>query len=61
MQSIRQGIFDILPPNALDGLTSEDFRLLLNGVGEINIQQLMSYTTFNDESGKLMIEGLLHF
>lgn len=45
-------MFDILPANALDGLTAEDFRLLLNGVGEINVQQLISYTTFNDESGK---------
>ncbi|RWS30595.1 E3 ubiquitin-protein ligase hyd-like isoform X4 [Leptotrombidium deliense] len=51
LQYLRQGIFDVLPNNALDGLTAEDFRLLLNGVGEINVQQLISYTTFNDESG----------
>ncbi|KAI1289573.1 E3 ubiquitin-protein ligase UBR5 [Halotydeus destructor] len=51
LQSLRQGVFDFLPANALDGLTAEDFRLLLNGVGEINIQQLTSYTSFNDESG----------
>ena len=49
---MRQGVFDILPANSLDGLTAEDFRLLLNGVGEINIHQLMAYTTFLDESGK---------
>ncbi|RWS09512.1 E3 ubiquitin-protein ligase UBR5-like isoform X2 [Dinothrombium tinctorium] len=48
---LRQGIFDVLPNSALEGLTAEDFRLLLNGVGEINVQQLISYTTFNDESG----------
>ena len=41
-----------MPQSALDGLTSEDFRLLLNGVGEIDVRQLMSYTTFNDETGK---------
>jgi hypothetical protein len=32
----------------LDYLSSEDFRLLLNGIGNINV------TTFNDESGKLI-------
>ena len=52
---MRQGVFDVLPSNALDGLTAEDLRLLLNGVGDINVNQLMSYTTFNDESGKLVL------
>ncbi|XP_074597147.1 E3 ubiquitin-protein ligase hyd isoform X2 [Brevipalpus obovatus] len=51
LQFLRAGVFDVLPTNALDNLTAEDFRLLLNGVGEINVQQLMSYTTFNFESG----------
>ncbi|XP_015788176.1 E3 ubiquitin-protein ligase UBR5 [Tetranychus urticae] len=51
LQCLRAGIFDVLPANAFDNLTPEDFRLLLNGVGEINVQQLMSYTTFNYESG----------
>jgi E3 ubiquitin-protein ligase EDD1 len=57
LQCLRQGIFDVLPNNALDGLTAEDFRLLLNGVGEINVQQLMSYTTFNDEGNDLAKRG----
>jgi len=35
----------------LDGLTSEDFRLLLNGMGDINTQTLINYTSFNDETG----------
>lgn len=49
---MKAGVFDVLPGNALDNLTAEDFRLLLNGVGEINVVQLMNYTTFNVESGK---------
>lgn len=51
MQQLKRGVFDVLPSGALDGLTSEDLRLLLNGVGDINVQQLSAYTTFNDESG----------
>ena len=46
------GVFDVIPANSLEGLTSEDFRLLLNGVGSINVQTLISYTSFNDESGE---------
>lgn len=49
--AIRQGVMDALPPSALDNLTPEDFRLLLNGVGEINVQTLISYTTFIDDRG----------
>lgn len=36
----------------MDGLTAEDLRLLLNGVGDINVQVLISYTSFNNESGE---------
>lgn len=36
----------------LKGLTAEDLRLLFNGVGDINVSTLISYTTFNDESGE---------
>lgn len=43
-------MFDVLPPSALDGLTPEDFRLLLNGVGDFNVSVLISYTNFIDES-----------
>lgn len=53
IQSMRQGLFDVLPRNSLDGLTAEDFRLLVNGCGQVNVQMLISYTTFNDETGKL--------
>jgi hypothetical protein len=48
------GVFDVLPSTSLDYLTPEDFRLLLNGTSNINVKTLMTYTTFNDESGKLI-------
>lgn len=47
-------MFDVIPAANLEGLTSEDLRLLLNGVGDINVQTLISYTSFNDESGKFL-------
>ncbi|KAG5892960.1 hypothetical protein JTB14_015007 [Gonioctena quinquepunctata] len=52
IESIRTGVFDVLPEGSLDGLTAEDLRLLLNGVGDINVTVLISYTSFNDESGE---------
>jgi E3 ubiquitin-protein ligase EDD1 len=52
LENIRLGVFDVIPRGYLDGLTSEDLRLLLNGVGDINLQTLISYTSFNDESGE---------
>ncbi|OTF69943.1 hypothetical protein BLA29_003354 [Euroglyphus maynei] len=51
IKAIRAGIHDVIPRMSFDGLTPEDFRLLLNGVIEINVQQLQSYVTFYDESG----------
>jgi E3 ubiquitin-protein ligase EDD1 len=51
-QFLRQGVFDVLPQDSLDSLTAEDFRLLLNGVNEINVQQLIDWTSFNEENGK---------
>ena len=52
LDHMKMGLFDVLPSGSLDGLTAEDFRLLLNGVGDINVQTLISYTSFNDESGE---------
>ena len=49
-QQIRLGVFDVLPANALDGLTAEDLRLLLNGIWDVDVDLLASYTTFLDES-----------
>jgi len=60
LEAVRMGVFDVLPAGSLDGLTPEDLRLLLNGVGDINVAVLISYTSFNDESGESS-ERLLKF
>jgi E3 ubiquitin-protein ligase EDD1 len=60
LEALRTGVFDVLPAGSLDGLTAEDLRLLLNGVGDINVAVLISYTSFNDESGESS-ERLLKF
>ncbi|CAH1775507.1 unnamed protein product [Owenia fusiformis] len=52
LEALRMGIFDVLPRSSLEGLMAEDLRLLLNGVGDINVQSLINYTSFNDESGE---------
>ena len=52
LQNLRQGVFDVIPRDSLDGLTAEDLRLLLNGVGDISVPSLIGYTSFNDESGQ---------
>jgi len=52
LEAIRQGVLDAIPASSLDGLIAEDFRLLLNGVGDIEVQTLVSFTSFNDESGE---------
>lgn len=44
----------------MEFLTAEDLRLLLNGVGDIHVGTLISYTTFNDESSESS-EKLLKF
>ena len=53
---IKEGVFDVIPSGSVDTLTSEDFRLLLNGVGDINVTTLISYTSFNDESGERLYQ-----
>jgi len=52
LKKLKEGVFDVIPAGSVDTLTSEDFRLLLNGVGDINVTTLISYTSFNDESGE---------
>lgn len=49
---MKLGLSDVIPASALEGLTAEDLRLLLNGSGEIEIGILQSYTVFSDESGE---------
>ena len=60
-QALKEGVFDVLPRNSLDTLTAEDLRLLLNGVGDIDVETLISYTSFNDESGDGASERLTSF
>lgn len=42
----------MIPSAALQGLTAEDFRLLLNGCPAIDVQLLKTCTHFVDESGR---------
>uniref|UniRef100_H2Y8X2 HECT domain-containing protein n=1 Tax=Ciona savignyi TaxID=51511 RepID=H2Y8X2_CIOSA len=52
LEKIRQGVYDVIPRSALQSLTAEDLRLLANGCGHVGVHTLISYTLFNDESGK---------
>jgi len=52
LKKMKEGVFDVIPAASVESLTAEDFRLLLNGVGDINVTTLISYTSFNDESGE---------
>ena len=49
-EQLKLGVYDVLPANSLNDLNAEDFRLLLNGIPDINVKTLMNYTTFSDES-----------
>ena len=59
-QALRAGVLDVLPQTVLDPLTAEDLRLLVNGVEVIAVPTLISYTSFNDESGETS-ERLVRF
>lgn len=59
-KAMRKGLLDVLPKNALEDLTAEDFRLLVNGCGEVNVQMLISFTSFNDESGMATLSAYVH-
>uniref|UniRef100_A0A915EF78 E3 ubiquitin-protein ligase UBR5 n=1 Tax=Ditylenchus dipsaci TaxID=166011 RepID=A0A915EF78_9BILA len=53
LEAIRRGVFvgfDDILSDYLDGLTSEDLRLILCGNQEISVPLLESYTKFSDES-----------
>ncbi|KAF0288877.1 E3 ubiquitin-protein ligase hyd [Amphibalanus amphitrite] len=58
--ALRAGVLDVLPQTVLDPLTAEDLRLLVNGVEDIAVPTLISYTSFNDESGETS-ERLVRF
>ena len=46
---MRKGVLDVIPKNFLDCLTPEDFRLLLNGNSKVDVNKLISYTSFCEE------------
>ena len=46
---MRKGVLDVIPKNVLDCLTPEDFRLLLNGSSKVDVNKLISYTSFCEE------------
>ena len=52
---MAKGLSDVLSPSSLASLTAEDLRLLLNGCGDVNVDQLKKYTSFNDETGWMNI------
>ena len=35
LENLKLGLYDVLPTSCLEGLTAEDFRLLVNGVSDI--------------------------
>ncbi|RDD37597.1 E3 ubiquitin-protein ligase UBR5 [Trichoplax sp. H2] len=50
LDAMRKGIFDVIPQNAFKNLNTEDLRLLLNGIGEVDVKWVKRHTSFNDES-----------
>ena len=50
VKHLKQGVFDVASEQALVGLTPEDWWLLVNGVGTVDVAKLTAMTTFNDES-----------
>lgn len=50
LESIKLGVYDVLPQGCLNGLTAEDLRLILCGTEHVSIKLLETYTTFMDES-----------
>ena len=49
---MRKGIHDVIPRSAFKNLNAEDLRLLLNGIGEVDVKWVKRHTSFNDESSK---------
>merc|ERR1712025_1267406 len=57
IKEIRAGVHDVISETALNGLTPEDWWLLVNGVGTVDVAKLAAMTTFNDESFNSKDEG----
>lgn len=52
LQSMRQGVYDVIPEGALCSLSAEDLRLILCGCHSIDTDRLRAVTVFEDESSK---------
>lgn len=52
LEALRAGVLDVVPAAALEPLTAEDLRLLLNGVQDVSVSALIAYTSFSDESNE---------
>lgn len=55
LDMMRSGVLDVVPSSSLDDLTPEDFRLLINGCEQVDVQTLITYTKFSDEVGKSQV------
>lgn len=52
LDALREGLLDVVSPAALDGLSAEDLRLILNGCAEIDVSLLKRLTVFKNETSK---------
>uniref|UniRef100_A0A0N4ZYJ3 E3 ubiquitin-protein ligase UBR5 n=1 Tax=Parastrongyloides trichosuri TaxID=131310 RepID=A0A0N4ZYJ3_PARTI len=50
LEALKQGVYDVLPRNALNNFNPEDLRLMLCGTHEINMVLMQSSTSFLNES-----------
>ena len=46
---MRKSVLNVIPESFLNCLTLEDFRLLLNGNSKVDVNKLISYTSFCEE------------
>ena len=52
LQSLRGGVYDVIPEGALAPLSPEDLRLILCGCHTIDTERLRLITVFEDESSE---------
>lgn len=52
LESMKQGVFDVIPIDSLSTFSSEDLRLTLCGPEQVSIRLLEAFTSFLDESGR---------
>ena len=51
-QSLREGVYDVIPEGSLSSLSPEDLRLILCGCQTIDTERLRVATVFEDESSE---------